>query len=133
MDKRRRTAILLPILFTLVFLLTLHSDGVTMRFAEDPGATTYVSYPHYDLMPMGYGNWGPMITFLCTIAATVMSYILVITGKEKLFAWIRNVGIASIVGSGISLMLLGTMNAFGFAIFAFTAVATAFAHEAYMK
>ena len=133
MDKRKRTSILLPVLFTMVFLLTLNPNGVTMRFAYAPDMFTYVSYPHYSMMPLGYGNWGPMITFVCTVAATVLSFILVITQKEILFQWIRNVGIASIVGSGISLMLSGTMTAFGFAIFAFTAVAAAFAHEAYMK
>ena len=132
MDKRKRTAILLPILFTLVFLLTLHPKGVTMRFAYAPDVFTYVSYPHYSTVPLGYGNWGPMITFTCTVMATVQSYVLLFTGKEKLFAMIRNFGIVSIAGSALSLMLSGTMSAFGFAIFAFTAVAAAFAHEAYM-
>ena len=130
MDKQRRTAVLLPILFTFVFLLTLHPKGITMRFAYAPDAFTYVSYPHYSMMPAGYGNWGPMITFICTVIATVQSYILAFTGKEKLFAMIRNFGIVSIAGSAISLMLSGTMNMVGFAILAFTAVATAFAHEA---
>ena len=133
MDKQRRTAVLLPILFTFVFLLTLHPKGITMRFAYAPDAYTYVSYPHYSMMPFGYGNWGPMITFTSTVIATVQSYILVFTGKEKLFAMIRNYGIVSIVGSAISLMLSGTMNMVGFTILAFTAVAAAFAHEAYMK
>lgn len=132
MDKRKRTAILLPILFTLVFLLTLHPKGVTMRFAYAPDSFTYVSYPHYSMMPFGYGNWGPRITFFCTVIATVQSYVLFFTRKEKLFAMIRNFGILSILGSAISLMLSGTMNAVGFAVFAFTAVATAFAHEAHM-
>jgi len=132
-DKRRRTIILLPVLFTMVFLLTLNPNGVTMRFAYAPDKFTYVSYPHYSMMPLGYGNWGPMITFVSSLAATVLSYVLVFSGKEKFFAWIRNIAIISIVGSAISLMLSGTMNTVGFAIFAFTAVAAAFAHEAYMK
>jgi len=104
-----------------------------MRFAYAPDKFTYVSYPHYSMMPLGYGNWGPMITFVSSLAATVLSYVLVFSGKEKFFAWIRNIAIISIVGSAISLMLSGTMNTVGFAIFAFTAVAAAFAHEAYMK
>ena len=133
MDKKRRTAILLSVLFTLVFALTLHPKGITMRFAYAPDAYTFVSYPHYSTMPMGYGNWGPMITFVCTVIATVQSYVLVFTGKEKLFGMIRNFGIVSLVGSAISLMLSGTMNAIGFAVLAFTAVAMAFAHEAYMQ
>ena len=110
MDKQRRTAVLLPILFTFVFLLTLHPKGITMRFAYAPDAYTYVSYPQYSMMPFGYGNWGPMIPFTSTVIATV--------------------GIVSIVGSAISLMLSGTMNMVGFTILAFTAVAAAFAHEA---
>ena len=133
MGKHRRTAILLPILFTLAFLLTLHPKGITMRFAYGPDSFTYVSYPHYHMMPAGYGNWGPMITFFATLIATVQSYVLLFTGKKKLFGMIRNFGIVSIVGSALSLILSGTMSAFGFAIFAFTAVATAFAHEAYME
>ena len=104
-----------------------------MRFAYAPDSFTYVSYPHYSRLPFGYGNWGPMITFVSSMAATVLSYVLVFSRKEKLFAWLRNLGIASIVGSAVSLMLSGTMNAVGFAIFAFTAVAAAFSHEAYMK
>jgi len=132
MEKRKRTAILLPVLFTLVFLLTLHPKGITMRFAYAPDSYTYVSYPHYSTMPLGYGNWGPMITFISTVIAGVQSYVLLFTGKEKLFGMIRNFGIVSILGSAISLMLSGTMNPVGFAVLAFTAVAAAFAHEAYM-
>ena len=99
MDKERRTAVLLPVLFTVVFLLTLHPKGITMRFAYAPDAYTYVSYPHYSMMPLGYGNWGPMINFFCTVIAAVQSYALVFTGKKKLFAMIRNFGIVSIVAA----------------------------------
>lgn len=133
MDKRKRTAILMPVLLTLVFLLTLHSEGITMRFAYAPDAFTYVSYPYYSMMPIGYGNWGPMITFVCTVIAAVQSYVLVFTGKKILYAMIRNFCVVSVVGSAVSLMLSGTMTAVGFAVFAFSAVAAAFAHEAYME
>lgn len=116
------------VLSAAAFLLTLHPRGVAMRFAGGPDETFYDWFCYWSLIPMGYGNWGPIITAVCTALSTVLAAVQRITGKLKLYRWLRNCGIVAVIGNTLSLMLFGTMTVFGIVILILMAAVTAFAH-----
>ena len=58
-------------------------SGVAMGFVSDPGPPMeYVlhSYPYISGMPIGYGNWFPIITALLTFAILLM--LIFITARK---------------------------------------------------
>lgn len=113
---RDRARELLPVLFLGAFVLSMHPNGVVMRFGGPDGIIHHEFVAHYSMLPFGYGNWGPMITFLSTAVGAVLSVVLAISKKEKLLAAVRTCGVVTIVSSLITLMLSGTMTVFGFVI-----------------
>lgn len=130
MKDRKKITILLIVLSAAAFLLTLHPKSVAMRFAGGPDEPFYDWFRYWSLVPMGYGNWGPIITGICTVLSAVLAAVQLITGKAKLYRWIRNCGIAAVIGNTISLLLFGTMTIFGIGVLILMAAVTAFAHTA---
>ncbi len=53
---------LLPLLPVAVLALGALPNSVSMRFANYQGEPYVRFYSFYSLMPLGYGNWGPMLT-----------------------------------------------------------------------
>lgn len=55
---------LLALLPAAVLALGALPNSVVMRFANYQGEPYMRFYPYYSLMPLGYGNWGPMLTMV---------------------------------------------------------------------
>lgn len=53
---------LLPLLPAAVLALGAVPDSVVMHFANYQGDPYEQFYSYFSLMPLGYGNWGPMLT-----------------------------------------------------------------------
>jgi len=66
-----------------IYLMTLPS-GVKMTWS-DPGGRYVHYFSHFSFMPIGYGNWMPILTAVLVISAAIMLFLQVIkpdmTGK----------------------------------------------------
>lgn len=128
MKDPKKTTVLLTVLSLIALLLTFHPQGVVMNFMGENGEKFPFYYRCWSLMPMGYGNWGPLITGVCAVLSTAFAAAQLITEKPKLYRWIRNVSIAALVGSGIN-CLLGGMTIYGVAILVLMAATAFLAHN----
>ena len=128
MKDRKKTAILLTLLSAAALALTFHPQGVVMNFMGENGEKFPFYYPHWSLMPMGYGNWGPLITAASAAAAAVCSAVQLFVKKANLLKWIRSCGIAAILGGGLN-CLLGGMTIYGTVILALMAVVAGLVHH----
>ena len=126
--KDRKKAVILLMLSAAALALTFYPQGVVMNFMGENGEKFPFYYPYWSLMPMGYGNWGPLITAAGVAAAAVCAAVQVFIKKGNLMKWIRNFGITAILGGGIN-CLLGGMTIYGIVILVLMAAVCGLSHH----
>jgi uncharacterized membrane protein YfhO len=97
----KRTLLRLSLLLPLIpaFALESHPAGVVMYFmnANGPDFQSFCSYT--DLTPFGYGQWGPILTVICTCALAALSVIFIIRAQQSVLKAIFWLSIAAAVAS----------------------------------
>ncbi|MBQ8741776.1 MAG: hypothetical protein IJZ03_00235 [Clostridia bacterium] len=56
-------------------ILELLPNGVVLRFANPDGDPWVRTYSHFDMMPFGYANFGPLIAAVLTCVLLLLSVI----------------------------------------------------------
>lgn len=94
-----------------IYMMTL-SSGVKMTWA-DPGGRYVHYYSYFSDMPLGYGNWMPILTAILVIGATIM-LLLQIIKPDISDKWSRrtlNCLILAVIFSFISIIVFNTATA----------------------
>ena len=82
MKKKNLTALTFPII---TLLLECLPNGVIMRFATPPGEPPVIQKTSYfDLLPMGYANFAPLLTAILTIVLLVVMVLYAVKSRPKL-------------------------------------------------
>ena len=85
--KKRLPFLILPII---ALILEALPCGAVLRFGRPAtdGSIGYFRelYSYFDLTPLGYGNFAPLVTAVITCAAFILLVIYSINGKRKLAA-----------------------------------------------
>ena len=85
--KKRLPFLILPIIALILEALPF---GAVLRFGRPAtdGSIGYFRelYSYFDLTPLGYGNFAPLVTAVITCAAFILLVIYSINGKRKLAA-----------------------------------------------
>ena len=99
MKKNKILALIFPVL---ALILELLPNGVTMRFGAPPGEPPLITKTSYfDLLPMGYANFGPLVTAILTIVLLITLLLCMVKSYTKLW----NTGkIISLIAAIISLI-----------------------------
>jgi hypothetical protein len=105
-------------------LLMILLKGVSMAFASGPLQYKYESYAYFDLMPLGYGNWLPLIA--AALACLALVFILLTLFSKTRSAAPKKTPLVlsaiSIAASLLSFVLFNSMNAASLAIVALGAL-----------
>ena len=56
----------------LALVLELLPTGVVLMFADGPGQQIPQSFSYFDLTPVGYGTWFPMLIGAATVLALIL-------------------------------------------------------------
>ena len=73
MNRKRAAAILLYAIPLLILLLGTYPKSVIMVFAPGPGER-YIEYVScYDLLAVGYADWGPMLTMISAAVILILA------------------------------------------------------------
>ena len=104
MNKRlqKNFIILLPII---ALIMEIIPYGVKLVFSDGPenNFKKYVyTYSFFHLMPLAYGNWGPLITGILTVAIIILAVIWIIRKKNK---WPKSIIVLSILAFCTSLWI----------------------------
>lgn len=88
----------------LALVLELLPTGVVLMFADGPGQQIPQSFSYFDLTPVGYGAWFPMLIGAATVLALILGLLCLWQRNARgLFtAWLACVGI----GGALSLLHL---------------------------
>ena len=111
MKKEIALAFPLALLCALAVALAAQPDSFVMYFAAPPGTETFRHYcSYFDLLPVGYANYAPMITGLTATALMCLCFLIWIRENNKLYVAVRNVGVVALVSSLMPL-LMGNLTA----------------------
>lgn len=67
--------VLLTLLPLAALILELLPNGVVLRFANPEGEPWVNTYSHFDMIPFGYANFGPLIAAVLTCVLLLLSVI----------------------------------------------------------
>ena len=98
--------LLLPFLSLAVLALELLPNGVVLRFGNPEGEPWVQTYRHFDLMPFGYANGGPLI-------AAVLSCVLLVLAVVYVFKPHNGLNTAILCVSGLAAVAAFAPLAFG--------------------
>ena len=96
--KNKKISVLIfPVI---ALILEILPCGVTMRFASPPGEEPFIENTSYfDLLPLGYGNFAPLITAVLTAVLLVVLLFYIIKGGPALWKTGKNISLAAAVVS----------------------------------
>jgi len=94
-------------------MLPFGSSGDTITVEQNETISFYFSY--FSSMPIGYGNWYPLITALLTVILLVL---LLIGLKRDVRTLVGILAIGSILASALSWVIFSAFSIVGFCIFA---------------
>ena len=98
--KKRLFLFPIPILAVVLELLP---GSVIMKFATVPGALFLQYCSYFDMLPVGYANFGPMLTGCLTVVLILLAAIFLFVGGRKLQ---KAIFILSVVAAGASVLPL---------------------------
>lgn len=104
----------------LAVILNCLPTAVKLRFAG-PDQYFYQYCSGFDLLPVGYAIWGPMLSGITSIVLTVLGIWMLIKSNEVLKKWMIGLTVFGILMS-ISPLILGTLTHIGFLIASFLAI-----------
>lgn len=111
MEKQKYKWLILPApVIALVFEIIPY--GVKLIFSDGPenDFKQYVyTYSYFHIMPLAYGNWGPMITGVLTAIIIILMLIWCIKKNDK---WSKAVIILTIIAFCTSLWIFGFTGAY---------------------
>jgi len=80
-------------------VLTALPQYVKMRFAAPAPEPPYITYcSGFSLLPMGYGNWGPILAGIFSCVLVILTVVHCFFSCKKLENWILGLAVA---GAGI--------------------------------
>ena len=105
---------------SLAVILNCLPTAVKMRFAG-PEQYFYKYCSGFDLLPIGYAVWGPMLSGIASIALTVLGIWMLIKPNSVLKKWMIGLTVFGMLMS-ISPLITGTLSYIGFLITSFLAI-----------
>ena len=125
--KKKAPPILYMVLSTAAAVLNALPTAVKMRFAG-PDQYFYEYCSGYDLLPIGYGIWGPMLGGVAAILLAILGVCVLIKPRVALkrwmlgltaFGWIMSIspillGMQTVVGIIISILLVAQLMLLSF-------------------
>lgn len=119
MKNKKMRNLLLVLLPVLAVGLTAQPDSVMMRFAAPEPEPAYIEYcSGFSMLPVGYGNWGPMLAGIISCVLVVLTLIFCFRSCEKLGNWIFGLAAAGAAILAATALLFGTGTASGWIIVA---------------
>jgi hypothetical protein len=100
-------SLLLPLIPA--FALEAHPDGVVLWFKAGTGEELRRCFSYFDLTPFGYGQWGAMLTVVCTCVLAALALVWAVQprwGLGKGAFWLALVAAAA----SLSPVLYGTRS-----------------------
>jgi len=85
--------------------------GIAMKFALGPNERVIKYYSYFNMMPLGYGNWLPMITAILSIAVLMILLISLKKGKGEKPALVCLV--ICVIASILSWLIFGAFSIMG--------------------
>lgn len=108
MKKRKILNSLLMILPLIAVLLTNQPNCVMMKFAAPYPEQAHIEYcSGFSMLPVGYGNWGPMLTGIISLVLEILG-VLHYHGND-VRKWMRGISVAAVLLSLVSL-IFGSMT-----------------------
>ena len=96
-------SIILPLL---IILLSLLPQGVIIIFKPSPEKTIKKTYAYFDLLPVGYGNFGPFFTAILSCILLVLCFIYFFRQSKHLSKVIFIISIISLITSMLPLAFM---------------------------
>lgn len=100
--KRGRFGIILMIASICLMALPY---GVAMTFAPSPTETTTKYFSYFSMLPLGYGNWLPLVTIFLSIMVVILLLL-----RRNFYKAIPVCLILSIVGNLLSWLIFGSFS-----------------------
>lgn len=117
MKNRKPANLLLIILSVAEVVLTAVPGFVRMRFAAPDPEPAYIEYcSGFSMLPVGYGNWGPMLAGVFSCITVVLAVIHWFRSTERAENWMLGLSAA---GAGIltaTSLLFGTGTVFSWIV-----------------
>ncbi|MBR3974121.1 MAG: hypothetical protein IKJ99_09270 [Oscillospiraceae bacterium] len=114
MKKHKIWNMLLMILPLIAVLLTNQPNCVAMKFAAPHPEQNYIEYcSGFSLLPVGYGNWGPMLTGIVSLALEFLGVLHYHGSNVR--KWMKGISVAAVLLSLVSL-IFGSMTAISWCI-----------------
>ncbi|MBN3489902.1 hypothetical protein JV173_00095 [Acholeplasma equirhinis] len=88
-----------------VLLMAALPNSVAMRFAPEPVETIIHYTNYYDLLPFGYGHFGPFLTVCLAGIVLLLTIIWFFTQKQGILSSIRIVSVFELATSMLPLAL----------------------------
>ncbi|MCI8497659.1 MAG: hypothetical protein HFE85_05350 [Clostridiales bacterium] len=88
--------------------------GVPLTFALGPDDTVVRFYSHFSVMPIGYGNYGPLFTVIFAAAAVVL---ILISFKKETGGAACGCLAAALASTAISWLVFQSFSLIGLAVF----------------
>ena len=104
MKLKKTLFVILPLV---ALILELLPYGVVLNFANPEGEPWRRTYSYFSMMPVGYANFGPLITAILTCVLLVLVVIYLFKSRKGL-----NTAILNVAGFATATSLLPLM--FGF-------------------
>lgn len=117
MKNRKLTNWLMTILPVCAVVLTAMPGFVRMRFAAPAPEPAYIEYcSGFSMLPVGYGNWGPMLAGIFACVLVVLAFIGLFRSSEKLLNWILGLSTAGAGVLAATSLLFGTGTILGWIV-----------------
>ena len=110
--KKKMLSILYLVLSAAAAILNALPTAVKLKFASGPGQYHYTYCSSYDLLPVGYAVWGPMLGGIAAIVLVILGVFLLIKQRVGLKRWMLGLTVFGWLMS-ISPSLTGTMTVVG--------------------